>query len=70
MMGELQQMKAILIIDIADDIAESYKNFTVDYDLRGEDEDGDTVSIRFVEDAKFTSWYEDEVSKNESHSDN
>lgn len=68
MMGELQQMKAILIIDIADDIAESYKNFTVDYDFRGEDEDGNNVSIRYVEDAKFTSWYEDEV-KDESNSD-
>ena len=56
-------MKAILIIDITDDIAESYKNFTVDYDLRGEDEDGNIVSIRYVEDAKFTSWYEDEVTE-------
>ncbi len=32
-------MKLLLAIDIADDIAEDYENFTVDYDLRGTPKD-------------------------------
>ena len=45
-------MKAILVIDIADDIAEAYEDFTVDYDLRGTPKDDQKVneSIRYVED--------------------
>ena len=43
-------MKLLLVINVDDDVAEEYKNFTVDFDLRGEDEDGDNVSIKYVED--------------------
>lgn len=45
-------MKAILVIDIADDVAEAYDDLTVDYDLRGTPKDDQKVneSIKFVED--------------------
>lgn len=45
-------MKLLLAIDIADDIAEDYENFTVDYDLRGTPKDNQQVieSIKYVED--------------------
>ena len=45
-------MKAILVIDIADDVAEAYEDFTVDYDLRGTPKDDQKVneSIKYVED--------------------
>ncbi len=45
-------MKLLLAIDIADDIAEDYENFTVDYDLRGTPKDNQRVneSIKYVED--------------------
>ena len=45
-------MKAVLVIDIADDIADVYGDFTVDYDLRGTPKDDQKVneSIRYVED--------------------
>ena len=48
-------MKAILVIDIADDVAEAYKDITVDYDLRGTPKEDRTVneSIKYVEDAKI-----------------
>ncbi len=47
-------MKYVLVIDIADDVAEDYKDFTVDYDLRGTPIDDEKVneSIKYVEDAK------------------
>lgn len=45
-------MKAVLVIDIADDVADAYEDFTVDYDLRGTPKDNQTVneSIKYVED--------------------
>ena len=45
-------MKAILVIDIADDVTEAYEDFTVDYDLRGTPKDDQKVneSIKYVED--------------------
>lgn len=46
-------MRLVLVIDVADDWAEDYKDFTVDYDLRGTPIDDDKVneSIKYVEDA-------------------
>ena len=46
-------MKLLLVIDLADDWAEDYKDFTVDYDLRGTPIDDEKVneSIKYVEDA-------------------
>ena len=44
-------MKAILIIDIPDDLIDDYENFYVDYDLRGERKDINVnESIKYVED--------------------
>lgn len=45
-------MKLLLVIDVADDAAENYKDFTVDYDLRGTPIDDEKVneSIEYVED--------------------
>ena len=37
-------MKAILVIDIADDVTEAYEDFTVDYDLRGTPKDDQKVN--------------------------
>ena len=44
-------MKAILVIDIADDVVDAYEDFTVDYDLRGTPKDDQKVneSIKYVE---------------------
>ena len=46
-------MKAVLVIDIADDVLECYKDLRIDYDLRGTPIDDDKVieSIKYVEDA-------------------
>lgn len=46
-------MKLLLVIDVADDVAEDYEDFTVDYDLRGTPKDDEKVneSIKYVEDA-------------------
>ena len=48
-------MKAILVIDIADDVAETYKDFTVDYDLRGTPKEDKKAneSIKYVEDVRL-----------------
>ena len=45
-------MKLLLVIDVADDIAEAYEDFTVDYDFRGTPKDDQKVneSIKYVED--------------------
>lgn len=45
-------MKAILVIDIPDDVTEAYEDFTVDYDLRGTPKEDQKVneSIKYVED--------------------
>ena len=45
-------MKLLLVIDVADDVAEAYEDFTVDYDLRGTPKDDQITSesIRYVED--------------------
>lgn len=44
-------MKAILVIDINDELLEDYENFYVDYDLRAERKDINiNESIRYVED--------------------
>ena len=45
-------MKLLLVIDVADDVAEAYEDFTVDYDLRGTPKDDPITSesIRYVED--------------------
>lgn len=45
-------MKLLLVIDVADDVAEAYEDFTVDYDLRGtqKDEQKANESIKYVED--------------------
>ena len=44
-------MKAILIVDIDDELLEDYENFYVDYDLRAERKDENVnESIRYVED--------------------
>lgn len=46
-------MKFVLVINLADDVAEAYEDFTVDYDLRGTPKEDRTVneSIKYVEDA-------------------
>ena len=46
-------MKFVLVINVADDVAEAYEDFTVDYDLRGTPKEDRTVneSIKYVEDA-------------------
>ena len=43
-------MKLLLVIDVADDIAEAYEDFTVDYDFRGTPKDDQKVneSIKYV----------------------
>lgn len=45
-------MKLLLVIDVADDVAEAYEDFTVDYDLRGTPKEDRAVneSIKYVED--------------------
>lgn len=47
-------MKFVLVIDVADDVAEAYEDFTVDYDFRGTPKEDRTVneSIKYVEDAE------------------
>jgi len=47
-------MRLVLVIDLAEDVAEDYKDFTVDYDLRGTPIDDEKVneSIKYVEDVK------------------
>lgn len=47
-------MKLLLVIDVADDVAEAYEDFTVDYDLRGTPKEDRTVneSIKYIEDAE------------------
>lgn len=47
-------MRFVLVIDLAEDVAEDYKDFTVDYDLRGTPIDDEKVneSIKYVEDAE------------------
>lgn len=47
-------MKFVLVINLADDVAEDYKDFTVDYDLRGTPKEDRTVneSIKYIEDAE------------------
>jgi len=48
-------MKFVLVIDVADDVAEAYDGFTVDYDLRGTPKEDQKVneSIKYVEDARL-----------------
>ena len=47
-------MKAILVININDELLEDYENFYVDYDLRAERKgENYTESIRYVEDAEL-----------------
>ena len=43
-------MKLLLVIDVADDVAEAYEDFTVDYDLRGTPKEDE--SVKYIEDAK------------------
>lgn len=44
-------MKAILVVDISDDLFEDYENFYIDYDLRAEKKNENfTESIKYVED--------------------
>lgn len=47
-------MKFVLVINLADDVAEAYEDFTVDYDLRGTPKEDRTVneSIKYIEDAE------------------
>ena len=47
-------MKLLLVIDVADDVAEAYEDFTVDYDFRGTPKEDRTVneSIKYIEDAE------------------
>ena len=47
-------MKFVLVINLADDVAEAYEDFTVDYDLRGTPKEDQTVneSIKYIEDAE------------------
>lgn len=44
-------MKLLLVINVADDVAEAYEDFTVDFDLRGTPKDNQEVneSIKYVE---------------------
>lgn len=48
-------MKAILVVDIPDDVAEAYEDITVDYDLRGipKDDPEANESIKYVEDVRL-----------------
>ena len=50
-----QNSKAILVIDIPNDVAEAYEYFTVDYDLRGISKEDRMVneSIKYVEDCSL-----------------
>ena len=50
-------MKLLLVIDIADNVAEAYEDFTVDYDLRGTPKDDQITneSIKYVEDCPLKS---------------
>lgn len=49
-------MKAILVVDINDELLEYYEDFYVDYDLRAERKDDNvTESIRYVEDCPLKS---------------
>lgn len=47
-------MKFVLVINLADDVAEAYEDFTVDYDLRGTPKEDRTVneSIKYIEGAE------------------
>lgn len=47
-------MKYVLVIDVADDIAEDYEDFTVDYDFRGTPKENQMVneSIKYIENAE------------------
>ena len=47
-------MKFVLVIDVADDVAETYEDFTVDYDFRGTPKEDRTVneSIKYIEGAE------------------
>ena len=47
-------MKFVLVINLNDDVAEAYEDFTVDYDLRGTPKEDRTVneSIKYIEDAE------------------
>ena len=47
-------MKFVLVIDVADDVAEAYEDFTVDYDFRGTPKEDRTVneSIKYIEGAE------------------
>lgn len=47
-------MKYVLVIDVADDIAENYEDFTVDYDFRGTPKENQMVneSIKYIENAE------------------
>lgn len=46
-------MKTILVIDIPDDYYEEYKDWTVNYDLRFDNNEGATESLKYVEDVKL-----------------
>lgn len=62
-------MRLVLVIDVADDLVEDYKDFTVDYDLRGTPIDDEKVneSIEYIEDCPLkpmphklqADWYTD-----------
>jgi len=68
-------MKFVLVINLADDMAEAYEDFTVDYDLRGTPKEDQTVneSIKYIEGAKpkplphskqmENRWFSDDYSK-------
>lgn len=44
-------MKAVLVIDVDDELLDDYEDFYVDYDLRALDKEDDFIdSIRYVED--------------------
>ena len=47
-------MKLLLVIDVTDDVADAYEDFTVDYDFRGTPKEDRTVneSIKYIEDAE------------------
>lgn len=47
-------MKFVLVINLADDVAEAYEDFTVDYDLRGTPKEDRTIneSIKYIEGAE------------------
>ena len=65
-------MKLLLVIDVADDAAENYKDFTVDYDLRGTPIDDEKVneSIKYVEDCPLRPLPEmKHISLDDTHND-